>query len=87
MSNVGRLLKAPSQKVLKQHKGTPPTKIPQLATAETRRIAHCRANVKSIVYQANVLSEDGASYSYIDLTDNAFEKRWSNHCQSFKNEA
>ena len=23
----------------------------------------------------------------IGLTDNAFKKRWSNHCQSFKNEA
>ena len=26
---------------------TPPTKIPQLATAKTRQIAHCRANVRS----------------------------------------
>ena len=29
--------------------------------------------MKSIVYQANVLSEDGASYSYIRQTDNAFK--------------
>ena len=26
-------------------------------------------------------------YSYIGLTDNAFKKRWSNHYQSFQNEA
>ena len=42
--------------------------------------------VKAVVYQENVLSEDGAPYSYIGLTENMFKRRWSNHCQSFKNE-
>ena len=42
-----------------------------------------KCQVKSI---ANVLPEDGASI-YIGLTENTFKKRWSNHCQSFKNEA
>ena len=42
--------------------------------------------VKAVVYQENVLSEDGAPYSYIGLTENMFKRQWSNHCQSFKNE-
>ena len=47
MLNVGRLLKAQNQKVPNNTKATPPTKIPQLATAETKRVAHCRANDRS----------------------------------------
>ena len=89
MLNVGRLLKAHNQKVLKQHQGDSTDQ--DSATCNCRNKANCplpgKCQIKSIVYQANVLSEDGASYSYIGLTDNAFKNRWSNNCQSFKNEA
>ena len=91
MPNVGRLLKAYNQKVLKQHQGDSTEADQDSATCNCRNKTNCplsgKCQIKSIVYQANVLSEDGASYSYIGLTDNAFKKRWSNHCQSFKNEA
>ena len=89
MPNVGRLLKAHNQKVLKQDQGDSTDQ--DSATCNCRNKTNCpflgKCQIKSIVYQANVLSEDGASYSHIGLTDNAFEKRLSNHCQSFKNEA
>ena len=89
MPNVARVLKAHNQKVLKQHQGDSTDQ--DSATCNCRNKANCplpgKCQIKSIVYQANVLSEDGASYSYIGLTDNSFKKRWSNHCQSFKNEA
>ena len=44
MPNVGRLLKAHNQKVLKQHQGDSTDQ--DSTTAETRRIVHCRANVR-----------------------------------------
>ena len=70
MPNVGRLLKAHNQKVLKQHQGDSTDQ--DSATCNCRNKTNCslsgKCQVKSIVYQANVLSEDGASYSYTGLS-------------------
>ena len=47
MPNVCRQLRDKTKRSSNNTKATPPTKIPQLATAETKRIAYCRANVRS----------------------------------------
>ena len=85
MPSVGRLIKAHNQKVLKQHQDDSTDQ--DSATCKANCPLSGKCQIKSIVDQANVLSEYGASFSYIGLTDNAFKKRWSNHCQSFKNKA
>ena len=70
MPSVGRLLKAHNQKVLKLHQGDSTDQ--DSATCNCRNKTNCplsgKCQIKSIVYQANVLSEDGASYSYIGLS-------------------
>ena len=70
MPNVGRLLKALNHKVLKQNHGDSTDQ--DSATCNCRNKTNCpfsgKCQIKSTVYQANVLSEDGASYSYIGLS-------------------
>ena len=70
MPNVGRLLKAHNHKVLKQNHGDSTDQ--DSATCNCRNKTNCpflgKCQIKSTVYQANVLSEDGASYSYIGLS-------------------
>ena len=86
MLNVGWLLKAHNQKVLKQHR--PRFRNLQLQKQGELSIARQMSDqVNCLPGKCTIVSEDRASYSYIGLTDNAFKKHWSNHCQSFKNKA
>ena len=87
MPNVATILKSHNQRVLKQQQDDPK----ESASCNCRNKTNCplpgNCQVTSVVYQANVTTESGALYSYIGLTENTFKKRWSGHCQSFKNEA
>ena len=94
MPNIGRLLKAHNHKVLKQNHGDSTDQ--DSATCNCRNKTNCpfsgKCQIKSTVYQANVLSEDGASYSYIGLSKSvgqiivkALRTRFTKLQQSYQN--
>ena len=86
MPNLGRIIKAHNRSVLKPQENSDET---PAKSCNCRNGNNCPLKgeclVKSVVYQADVKTAAGDTYSYIGLTENQFKTRWYGHNQSFKN--
>ena len=86
MPNVGRIIKAHNKSVLKQHARKEETPIKN-CNCRIKNNCPLKGNcmIKSVIYQADLTTMNGNTYSYIGLTEHEFKKRWYAHQQSFKN--
>ena len=85
MKNMTSIIKSSNNKILEVNKKHNPT----LSKCNCNKKNVCplegKCEISSVIYQAEVISDNKDTKIYIGLTENAFKIRMANHKQSFNN--